>query len=166
MGVLLTLSAMGKLPFCAYREEGRSQHSCSSDRCHAMKALLLLFIGCSLFCMQNTGLAASYEAVRLNGGQPIITQAMFTVLGADIIRLVNHLSSRFFVWVLIANGVAWPVTWFLMQRWLEQFAYRIQPAPWMFAAAALLSLLMVAMTIGFQTLKAARANPVEALRYE
>jgi putative ABC transport system permease protein len=64
----------------------------------------------------------------------------------------------------VANIIAWPLAYFAMNRWLQNFAYRINIGT--FILAALLALVIALLTVGYQAIKAARANPVEALRYE
>ena len=66
----------------------------------------------------------------------------------------------------MANIIAWPLAYFAMNRWLQNFAYRINIGIGTFILAALLALVIALLTVGYQAIKAARANPVEALRYE
>jgi len=68
--------------------------------------------------------------------------------------------------VLIAFVVAVPVTWFVKNKWLQDFAYRINIQIWVFAIAGVLAILIALVTIGIQALKAAVANPVKSLRTE
>jgi putative ABC transport system permease protein len=88
------------------------------------------------------------------------------VLGASVYEIVAMLSKNFTQWVVVANVVAWPVVWYAMNKWLQNFAYRIEIGWWMFALAGGLALLIALLTVSTQALKAALANPVEALRYE
>jgi putative ABC transport system permease protein len=88
------------------------------------------------------------------------------VLGASVPRLVLLLSTEFSKWVIVANMIAWPVAYFIMQRWLANFAYRINIGLWMFFMAAFLALATAMLTVGYRAIKTAVANPVEALRYE
>jgi putative ABC transport system permease protein len=88
------------------------------------------------------------------------------VLGASVANLVGLLSQNFLRLVLIANIIAWPLAYFAMAKWLGNFAYRIDIAWWMFAVAGGLALLIALLTVSTQAIKAALANPVEALRYE
>jgi putative ABC transport system permease protein len=67
---------------------------------------------------------------------------------------------------LLANLIAWPVAYFIMKKWLEDFAYRIDINALPFLVGAVVALLIAMLTVSFQTIKAALANPVEALRYE
>lgn len=88
------------------------------------------------------------------------------VLGASASNIVM-LVSRQFIWLIgIALLVATPLAWFGMQKWLENFAYRIDMAWWVFAAAGILAFLIAFITISIQALKAALANPVKSLRSE
>jgi putative ABC transport system permease protein len=88
------------------------------------------------------------------------------VLGASTQSVVYILSKDFLMLVLIAFVVAVPVTWWIMHKWLEDFAYRINMGWWLFAVAGLLSVLIAIITISFQAIKAAIANPVKSLRTE
>ena len=87
-------------------------------------------------------------------------------LGASLKEIVLMLSKDFTLWVLMANLIAWPIGWYVMSRWLQNFAYRTSVAWWSFIAAGGLALAIAWLTISLQTLKSARANPVESLRYE
>lgn len=88
------------------------------------------------------------------------------VLGASVIKIVRNLNKSFLKWVLMANLIAWPVAWYAMNRWLENFAYRIGLSWWMFVLAAVLAVVIALITVSFQTVKAALKNPVDSLRYE
>jgi putative ABC transport system permease protein len=88
------------------------------------------------------------------------------VLGASVPGIVMLLSKEFTCLVLAANLIAWPVAWYAMSRWLENFAYRIELGPGVFVLGGVLALLIAWLTVSFQAIRAARANPVEALRYE
>ena len=68
--------------------------------------------------------------------------------------------------VLLANIVAWPVSYLLMYKWLMGFAYRIGIEPWIFFLSADTALTIAMMTVGSQALKAAVADPIDSLRYE
>lgn len=88
------------------------------------------------------------------------------VLGANVPSLVSLLSKDFVKLLLIANILGWPLAYWAMNQWLAAFAYRIQLSPFVFIAAGALTFLIALTTICAQTLKAARSNPVDALRYE
>ena len=88
------------------------------------------------------------------------------VLGASVSSVVTLLSKDFVKLVLIANLIAWPVAWYAMNQWLQDFAYRIELGWWTFALAGGVALLIALLTVSAQAIRAALANPVEALRYE
>ncbi len=88
------------------------------------------------------------------------------VLGASVPKIVKNLNKSFLKWVLMANFIAWPIAWFGMNRWLENFPYRIGLAWWMFVLAAVLAVVIALITVSFQTVKAALKNPIDSLRYE
>ena len=88
------------------------------------------------------------------------------VLGATVSNVTVLLSKDFVKLVLLANLLAWPVAYFAMNKWLQDFAYRINLSWWMFALAGALALLIAVLTVSFQAIKAALGNPVVALRYE
>ena len=62
--------------------------------------------------------------------------------------------------------IAWPVAWYAINRWLQNFAYRIDLSWWIFVLAGVLALAIALLTVSWQAMRAATANPVEALRYE
>jgi putative ABC transport system permease protein len=88
------------------------------------------------------------------------------VLGASVSNLTFVLSKNFLRLSLIAIVIAFPVTWYAVSRWLQGFSYRINIEWWMFAAAGSAILLIVIITVSFQSIKAAFANPVKTLRME
>jgi putative ABC transport system permease protein len=88
------------------------------------------------------------------------------VLGSSIPGIVSLLSKEFLKWVLIANFIAWPIAYLVMNRWLENFAYRIDIGIWTFVLAGVLALFIALLTVSTQAIRAALANPVESLRYE
>ena len=88
------------------------------------------------------------------------------VLGASAGNITLLLSNSFIRLVLIAFVISCPLVWFVMNKWLEDFAYRINISWWMFLAAGVLTLLIALVTVSFQAIKAAVANPVKSLRTE
>lgn len=68
--------------------------------------------------------------------------------------------------MIIANVIAWPVAFYAMNRWLQNFAYRIDMTIWPFLLSGFFALAIALLTVGFQAMKAALANPIESLRYE
>jgi putative ABC transport system permease protein len=88
------------------------------------------------------------------------------VLGASVQRIVLLLSGNFLKLVLIANIIAWPLAWYAMHVWLSDYAYRINITWITFVIVAVVSVLIALLTISFQSIKAAIANPVKSLRSE
>jgi len=88
------------------------------------------------------------------------------VLGASVSSIVALLSKDFLKLVSIAVLIASPLAWFAMNKWLQSFAYRIHINWTIFAITALAALLIALITISFQAIKAAIANPVKSLRSE
>ncbi|HVZ97476.1 MAG TPA: FtsX-like permease family protein, partial [Chitinophagaceae bacterium] len=88
------------------------------------------------------------------------------VLGASLQNLVLMLSRDFLKYVLIASLIALPLAWFSVHKWLQEYAYRIPISWWIFASAVLVAMLIAFVTISFQAIKAAVANPVKSLRTE
>jgi putative ABC transport system permease protein len=88
------------------------------------------------------------------------------VLGASVGQVVASLSRDFILLVAAANLIAWPVAWYVMDRWLENFAYRTGISWPTFLLAGAIALSVALLTVSYQAIRAALANPVEALRYE
>ena len=88
------------------------------------------------------------------------------VLGASVTGIVRMLSKDFLKLVLLAAVIAFPVAWWLMHKWLMDFEYRIEIGWWVFVVAGIVALLIALLTISFQSIKAAIANPVKSLRTE
>ena len=88
------------------------------------------------------------------------------VLGASVNSIANLLAKEFIVLVLFALLIATPIAWWLMNKWLQNYAYRINISWWIFLATALLAIVIALITVSFQAIKAALANPVKSLRTE
>jgi putative ABC transport system permease protein len=88
------------------------------------------------------------------------------VLGASVSVIVRLLSKDFLKLVIIALIIASPIAWYFMDKWLQDYAYRIDIGWWVFAVTGIVAVLIAFATIGFQAIKAAVANPVESLRTE
>ena len=88
------------------------------------------------------------------------------VLGASTSHLVMLLSREFMLLILLANLIAWPIAYYLMQDWLSGFAYQTDLNILPFVASAILALIIAFGTVSIQAIRAARSNPIDALRYE
>jgi len=88
------------------------------------------------------------------------------VLGASVQNITLLLSGNFLKLVLFANLIAWPIAWFSVHKWLQDFAYHINIQWWIFIVSGIVSILIAFFTVSFQSIKAAITNPVESLRSE
>jgi putative ABC transport system permease protein len=88
------------------------------------------------------------------------------VLGASLTSIVTLLSKDFLKLVIVALIIAAPLAWYFMNKWLQDFAYRISIDWWVFIAAGALAIIIAFITIGSQAVRAGRANPVKSLRTE
>jgi len=88
------------------------------------------------------------------------------VLGASIQNITAMLSKDFLKYVLIATIIAWPLAWFVIYTWLQDYAYRINISAWVFILVGVVACLIALVTISFQAIRAAMANPVKSLRTE
>ena len=118
------------------------------------------FLAVFIACLGLFGLAS------LSAEQRTKEIAIRKVLGASIMSVVHLLSKEFIKWVLIANVVAWPIAYFVTNEWLQNFAYHVNVNIWIFVLSAIVALFVALVTVSYQSIKAARTNPVDSLRYE
>jgi putative ABC transport system permease protein len=88
------------------------------------------------------------------------------VLGANVTAIVSMLSKDFVKLVVISIAIFSPLAWYVMHLWLQDFAYRINIQWWIIAAAGLTAIVIAVVTVSFQSIKAALANPVKSLKNE
>ncbi|MGB2906942.1 MAG: ABC transporter permease [Candidatus Aminicenantaceae bacterium] len=88
------------------------------------------------------------------------------VLGSTVSRIVLLLSKDFLKWVIVSNLIAWPAAYLLMKNWLQNFAYRASLDVWIFVLSGSAALVIAMITVSYQSLRAALANPIDALKYE
>jgi len=88
------------------------------------------------------------------------------VNGSSVYEIVIMLNIVFIKWVFLAFVIATPITYYVTQQWLQNFAYRTPVSWWIFILAGVIALFIVLITVSWQSFKVARRNPVEALRYE
>ena len=91
---------------------------------------------------------------------------MRKVLGASISNIVSLISQEFIILLTLANVIAWPAAYMLMDKMLSNYAYRTSMSVWIFILAAVLAYSIALITVSYQAIKAARTDPVNALRYE
>ncbi|MBS1542894.1 MAG: ABC transporter permease [Bacteroidetes bacterium] len=122
--------------------------------------LFAIFSGLAIFvaCVGLFGLSAYTAQLRIK------EIGIRKVLGASVQGVVGLLAKDFAKMVLIAFIAAIPVSWYLMKQWLGGFAYRIELSPWIFLAAGVLTVMVAAFTVSFQTIRAATTNPVNSLK--
>ncbi len=92
--------------------------------------------------------------------------AVRKIIGATFIQVAGILLRNFAEWVVIANLVAWPIAYFLMDGWLQSFTYKTNMAWWIFLLSGCIAMVIALFTAGYHTIRAARVNPVEVLRSE
>lgn len=119
-------------------------------------AFLAIFISC-------LGL---FGLITFTAEQRVKEIGIRKVLGASIPGIVQMLSKDFLILVGLAALVAFPISWWMMHHWLQDYAYRIEISWWMFVIAGLAAVLIALVTISFQAIKAATSNPVKSLRTE
>jgi ABC-type antimicrobial peptide transport system permease subunit len=124
--------------------------------------LYKLFAAIAIFlsCLGLYGLASFMAAQRIK------EVGIRKVLGATTGNIIYLFSREFILLIAIAFAVATPVSWYYMHQWLQDYAYRIHISWWLFAAGGLVAIIIALMTISFQAIKAAVANPVKSLRTE
>jgi putative ABC transport system permease protein len=119
-------------------------------------SLLAIFIAC-------LGL---YGLTAFTIEQKVKDIGVHKVLGASVSNIVFLISKNFLWWIIFSNAIAWPVTYFVMNKWLQNFAYRIDLTIWPFLLAGLAALVIALLTVSWQAIRAATTNPVKSLRYE
>ncbi len=127
-----------------------------------MQKIFVIFSALSILvaCLGLMGLVSFTSEVRTK------EIGIRKVLGASTGSVIVLLSKEFVKWVLIANIVVWPLAWFMMNKWLQNFAYRANIGWIVFILAGLVTMFVATLTFIFQTVKAACADPVDSLRYE
>lgn len=128
----------------------------TSQRVFGLFSMLAIFIA----CMGLLGLAAYVTQQRTK------EIGIRKVLGASVLGLVGLLSKDFLKLVALALFIASPLAWWVMDKWLADFAYSIDMQWWVFVVAGLVAILVAFLTVSFQSIKAALINPVESLRSE
>ncbi len=121
---------------------------------------VVTFLAIFIACLGLFGLAA-FEVL-----QRTKEMGIRKVLGASAAGIVLLLSKEFTKWVLLANIIAWPVAYYAMIRWLQNFAYRIHIEPWILILSAAVAFIVALLTVSYQAVKVSFANPADTLRYE
>jgi putative ABC transport system permease protein len=87
-------------------------------------------------------------------------------MGANVFRINNLIVKQFVRWVLVANIIAWPIAYYFMNKWLQNYAYKIDMHAGYFVSAAIVSVSIALITVSYHSIRAAKTNPVNSLRYE
>jgi putative ABC transport system permease protein len=88
------------------------------------------------------------------------------VLGASLLEIIRLLSKEFLIWVVIANVFAWPLAFYFLNKWMQSFAFRVPIGIEIYVLSGVIALVIAMLTVFYQSIKAATANPVDSLRYE
>jgi len=118
------------------------------------------FIGIFVACLGLLGLTAFTAEQRTK------EIGIRKVLGSSVSGIIILLSKEFLKWVLLANILAWPVAYFAVNKWLQDYAYRVDIGISIFIISAVAALIIALLAVGYQSIKAAKANPVDSLKYE
>lgn len=119
-----------------------------------------MFIAIALCCLGLLGL------VMFSAEQRTKEIGIRKVLGSSVGGIVGLLSKDFLKLVFIGNLLALPIAWYILNKWIQEFAFRAQLSWWLFAAAIAVSVIIALVTLSFQAIKAAISNPVKSLRTE
>ena len=149
-----------KFPFTYQFSDEEYQKLYISEQLVSRLTSYFSFLGRFISCLGLLGL------VLFTSEQRTPEFGIRKVLGASPASLFNLLSSEFLWLVLIALVIASPLAWLVMNKWLENYEYRVDVSWWMFVMAGVLAMLIALITISFQAIKSARANPVTSLRSE
>jgi len=119
-------------------------------------SLLAIFIAClGLFGLASFAITQRTKEIGIR-----------KTMGASTGAIVKILTMNFMKWVFISNVIAWPLIYFGMKKWLQNFAYRTEMNVSIFVIASIISILIALITISFKTISAANTNPADALKYE
>ncbi|MCC6287608.1 MAG: ABC transporter permease [Chitinophagaceae bacterium] len=147
-------------PFTYHFVDDQFSQMFSNEQLISKLSRVFAMLAIIISCLGLFGLAA-YTAERR-----IKEIGIRKVLGASVTGIASLLSKEFLQLVLVSCIVAFPISWWMMHKWLQDYQYRIEISWWIFIAAGIAAILIALVTISFQSIKAALANPVKALRTE
>ena len=131
-----------------------------SEKSFSRTLIFFTILALTIACLGLFGLASYATLLRTK------EIGIRKVLGASTGQIIDMLSRDFLKLVLLATLLATPLTWFLMRRWLSDFAFHISISWWTFLAVGVMSVLVAFLTIGLRSFRAASMNPVDSLRTE
>jgi putative ABC transport system permease protein len=149
-----------KFPFTYKFSDEEYQKLYKSEQVVSQLARYFAFLAIFISCLGLLGL------VMFTAEQRTREIGIRKVLGATVPNVVGLLSKDFLSLVLIANLISWPLGWWAMSKWLQNFEYRTAICWWVFVLAGLAAVLIALLTVSYQAIKAAIANPVKSLRTE
>ena len=147
-------------PFDYYFMEDSFNNTYKSEQRLGHIFIIFTILSILIACLGLFGLAA------FNAQKRTKEIGIRKVMGASVSQITYRLSSDFLKLVLVAILISLPIGWFAMNKWLEDFSYRIEIGWWVFALATLLAVAIAILTVSYQSIKAAIANPVRSLRTE
>lgn len=147
-------------PFDYYFMEDSFNNTYKSEQRLGHIFIIFTILSILIACLGLFGLAA------FNAQKRTKEIGIRKVMGASVSQITYRLSSDFLKLVLVAILISLPIGWFAMNKWLEDFSYRIEIGWWVFALATLLAVAIAILTVSYQSIKAAIANPVKSLRTE
>jgi putative ABC transport system permease protein len=147
-------------PFEYYFLEQTYDTLYKSEKQTGIILVVFTILAVAISCMGLFGLAAFMAEKRTH------EIGVRKVLGASVSQLVKLLSKEFLHWVVLANVLAWPIAYFIMEKWLQHFAYKGAIPPVVFPVSACFALIIALLTVSLLSYKAATANPVDSLRNE
>jgi putative ABC transport system permease protein len=124
--------------------------------------LIMIFTSLAIFI----GCLGLFGLVTFMANQKTKEIGVRKVLGASVESIMFMFSKEFLLLIVVGFLLAAPLTWFVMNEWLSEFAYRIELSVWIFIAGMGVTLIIALLTVGYRSLRAATANPVKSLRYE
>jgi putative ABC transport system permease protein len=131
-----------------------------SERTLSKIIVLFTIIAILIACLGLFGLSRFISLIRTK------EIGIRKVNGGTLVQMIFLFWKELYGWIAIAFAIACPVSWYVMHRWLENFAYRTPVNWWIFAGAGTGALVIALVTVSWQAYKSASCNPVDALRYE
>ena len=150
---------LGSLFTYFFLDEDFNRHYRSEERLGQLYATITI-LAIFLSCLGLAGLSSFTAEQRTK------EIGIRKILGASVPNILVLLIGEFTKWVVTASVLAWPLGYLIIQNWLQGFAYRSTLSVWVFAVPAAIAFLVAGLTVGYQCIKAAVANPADSLRYE
>ena len=147
-------------PFDPYFLDQHFAKIYQSDKQVSTVVLILAILAIIISCLGLFGLASHAAERRLK------EIGIRKVLGATVQNIVTMISKDFVKLVIIANLIAWPIAWFAVYNWLNDFAYRISISWWVFGIAGIIAVVIALATVSYQAIRAGYSNPVKSLKLD